>query len=64
MESDAKMKGNFAGGENVGSSWTDKIMGMKSSQPSDDNQTEGVDEDEWVCSFVHSNQNFLILSFF
>ncbi|XP_062604291.1 arpin-like isoform X1 [Saccostrea cucullata] len=47
MEAEARTKRNFAGGENVGSSWTDKIMGMKSSQPTDTSQAEGVDEDEW-----------------
>lgn len=51
MDAEAKTKGNYAGGENVGGSWTDKIMGMKSSQPADASQTEGVDEDEWVCQF-------------
>ncbi|XP_022333788.2 arpin-like [Crassostrea virginica] len=48
MDADAKTKGNYAGGENVGGSWTDKIMGMKSSQPADSgSQAEGVEEDEW-----------------
>ncbi|XP_011439511.2 arpin isoform X1 [Magallana gigas] len=47
MDAEAKTKGNYAGGENVGGSWTDKIMGMKSSQPADTSQAEGVDEDEW-----------------
>lgn len=35
MDAEAKTKGNYAGGENVGGSWTDKIMGMKSSQAAD-----------------------------
>ena len=52
MDADAKTKGNYAGGENVGGSWTDKIMGMKSSQPADSgSQAEGVEEDEWVRRF-------------
>lgn len=51
MDAEAKTKGNYAGGENVGGSWTDKIMGMKSSQSTDTSQAEGVDEDEWVCQF-------------
>lgn len=51
MDAEAKTKGNYAGGENVGGSWTDKIMGMKSSQPTDTSQAEGVDEDEWVRQF-------------
>lgn len=40
---------NYAGGENVGASWTDKVMSMKSHdspQPADDGA--GADEDEWV----------------
>ena len=40
---------NYAGGENVGASWTDKVMSMKShdsTQPADDGA--GADEDEWV----------------
>lgn len=49
MDAEAKTKGNYAGGENVGGSWTDKIMGMKSSQAADTSQAEGVDDDEWVC---------------
>ncbi|XP_071790762.1 arpin-like [Asterias amurensis] len=39
---------NYAGGENVGASWTDKVMSMKShdsTQPADDGA--GADEDEW-----------------
>lgn len=51
MDAEAKTKGNYAGGENVGDSWTDKIMGMKSSQAADTSQAEGVDDDEWVCQF-------------
>lgn len=41
---------NYAGGENVGSSWTDKVMTVKaqnSSKPLPQDQNEGVDEDEW-----------------
>ena len=39
---------NYAGGESVGASWTDKIMDIKSSTSSAVTENEGVDEDEWV----------------
>lgn len=38
---------NYAGGETVGASWTDKIMDIKSDIPTS-KEAEGVDEDEWV----------------
>ena len=49
---------NYAGGEKVGSNWTDKVMTVKGaantrSLPQD--QMEGVDEDEWVCNYYHFN---------
>lgn len=56
MDAEAKTKGNYAGGENVGGSWTDKIMGMKSSQPADTSQAEGVDEDEWVLTLLKASE--------
>ncbi|XP_045165737.1 arpin-like [Mercenaria mercenaria] len=37
---------NYAGGESVGASWTDKIMDMKSDVPTT-KENEGVDDDEW-----------------
>ncbi|XP_060553066.1 arpin-like [Ruditapes philippinarum] len=37
---------NYAGGESVGASWTDKIMDLKSNVPTS-KENEGVDEDEW-----------------
>ena len=51
-----KTTSNYAGGDKVGQSWTDKVMGFKSSSSMDDKQkqplphelVEGVDEDEWV----------------
>ena len=44
---------NYAGGEGVGGSWTDKVMTVKTTQddkplPGQDN--EGVDDDEWVSN--------------
>lgn len=48
MDVEVKIKGNYAGGENVGGLWIDKIMGMKFLQFVDISQVEGVDEDEWV----------------
>ncbi|KAL4238960.1 AP-3 complex subunit sigma-2 [Mactra antiquata] len=38
---------NYAGGENVGASWTDKIMDIKSDVPGSMKEAEGVDDDEW-----------------
>ncbi|KAK3609686.1 hypothetical protein CHS0354_017539 [Potamilus streckersoni] len=40
--------GHYSGGEQVGDSWTDKIMKMKSSTSADmEAQKEGVEKDEW-----------------
>lgn len=57
--SQRKTTSNFAGGNKVGQSWTDKVMGFKSSSSMDDKQkqplpheqVEGVDDDEWVSVF-------------
>ena len=54
-----KTTSNYAGGDTVGSSWTDKVMGFKGSSSMDDKQkqplpheqVEGVDDDEWVSVF-------------
>lgn len=47
---------NFTGGEQTGSSWTSKVMGVKQTQdvpPSLPQDTvEGADDDEWVCTEV------------
>ncbi|XP_052275618.1 arpin-like [Dreissena polymorpha] len=37
--------GNYAGGESVGASWTDKIMDIKSHAAASENQ--GADDNEW-----------------
>ena len=55
-----KTTSNYAGGDKVGHSWTDKVMGFKSSSSLDDKQkqplpheqVEGVDDDEWVSVFI------------
>ncbi|XP_013410766.1 arpin [Lingula anatina] len=38
---------NYAGGEVVGTSWTDKIMTVKSQQHEEMEDTQGADDDEW-----------------
>ena len=47
---------NFTGGEQTGSSWTSKVMGVKQTQdvpPSLPQDTvEGADDEEWVCTEV------------
>lgn len=51
-----KTTSNYVGGDKVGQSWTDKVMGFKGSSSMDDKQkqplpheqVEGVDDDEWV----------------
>ena len=56
-----KTTSNYAGGDKVGHSWTDKVMGFKSSSSMDDKQkhplpheqVEGVDDDEWVSVFIN-----------
>ena len=39
---------NYAGGEHVGTSWTEKVMTFKGKEPATQDQAEGVDDDEWV----------------
>lgn len=44
-------KCNFAGDENAGASWTEKIMANKAGQEStgkSGGQGEGADDEEWV----------------
>lgn len=53
---------NYAGGDKVGQSWGDKVMGYKSSSSMEDKQAkplpheqlQGVDEDEWVSGVLAS----------
>ncbi|KAK6181037.1 hypothetical protein SNE40_008981 [Patella caerulea] len=46
VEGQSATVSNFAGGEQVGGSWTDKIMAMKSSVPQDVEDNE-IGDDEW-----------------
>ncbi|XP_038078063.1 arpin-like [Patiria miniata] len=38
---------NYAGGETVGSSWTDKVMSMKAQDAPEPQDTGGAEDDEW-----------------
>jgi hypothetical protein len=51
---------NYAGGESVGASWTDKIMDLKSNVPTS-KENEGVDEDEWVRLIVMTILLFFVI---
>lgn len=44
MDVQSSSVSNFAGGEQVGGSWTDKIMGLKSNAPEDEDEQ---DEQDW-----------------
>ncbi|XP_060062854.1 arpin-like [Ylistrum balloti] len=44
MDNQSANVSNFAGGEQVGGSWTDKIMGLKSDTPEDE---EEEDDQDW-----------------
>lgn len=58
LDSGTVTKCNFAGDENTGASWTEKIMANKSNQENTGKsaaQGEGVDDDEWVCFSVQLN---------
>ena len=51
---------NFAGGEQVGASWTDKVMALKATAPAaaDNAGDDVIGDDEWVRNaalalFVH-----------
>lgn len=44
MEGQSVNVSNFAGGDHVGGSWTDKIMGMKSATP----EEEEEEDQDWV----------------
>ncbi len=55
MEGQAGTVANYAGGEAVGGSWTDKVMAVKTSsagttddQPAGQQDNEGAADDEWV----------------
>ena len=51
MDSASATVSNYAGGEKVGGSWTDKVMTVKGHddpKPLPQDLNEGVDEDEWV----------------
>lgn len=41
---------NFAGGEKVGASWTDKVMALKATAPAaaDNTGDDVIGDDEWV----------------
>ena len=43
-----KTAGNYAGGDAAGTSWTDKVMAVKSTGSQEEAAGEGVDDDEWV----------------
>ena len=47
---------NYAGGDPVGASWTDKIMNIKSDIPQTPEGNE-VADDEWVCVTPYSLLN-------
>ena len=48
MDSPSSTVSNYAGGEAVGGSWTDKIMDVKSSTATKTNDGDCADDDEWV----------------
>ena len=48
MDSPSSTVSNYAGGEAVGGSWTDKIMDVKSSSTTKTNDGDCADDDEWV----------------
>ena len=48
MDSPSSTVSNYAGGEAVGGSWTDKIMDVKSSTTIKTNDGDCADDDEWV----------------
>ena len=48
MDSPSSTVSNYAGGEAVGGSWTDKIMDVKSSTTTKTNDGDCADDDEWV----------------
>ena len=53
MEGETVTHGNYAGGEPVGASWTDKIMNVKGNIAQESNQAGQGDcagDDEWVCT--------------
>ena len=51
MDEKSTSVSNYAGGENVGASWTGKIMDLKQQTESQSvKENEGVDEDEWVST--------------
>lgn len=52
MDAQSASVSNYAGGESVGASWTDKIMDMKGQVPTT-KDNEGVDEDEWVGNYKY-----------
>ncbi|OWF47228.1 arpin-like [Mizuhopecten yessoensis] len=45
MEGQSASVSNFAGGEQVGGSWTDKIMGLKSTAPGEEEEED--DDQDW-----------------
>ncbi|WAR18882.1 ARPIN-like protein, partial [Mya arenaria] len=48
LDSGSSNRGNFAGGESTGASWTDKIMDVKAVQNAmAGSDQQGVDDDEW-----------------
>lgn len=47
MDTQSRTVSNYAGGGAVGGSWTDKIMDVKSSAPSQTEDGNGADDDEW-----------------
>ena len=51
LEQQSGSVGNYAGGEPMGASWTDKVMSIKGQQAPDtlpQDAVEGVADDEWV----------------
>lgn len=51
METTTATVSNYAGGEQVGASWTDKIMNVKSNVPETTEQEDDDDQD-WVCGSI------------
>lgn len=60
MDNKSSSVSNYAGGESVGASWTDKIMDLKGQGPTT-TENEGVEEDEWVNRIKFFNLTVFIL---
>ena len=54
--------GNYAGGDAVGASWTDKIFAAKAtaSEHPETKPDDAIEDDEWVRQLMH----FISYSFF